>query len=59
MTAYGALRLSVLLVCVVGLWVTSCGKSDLSTTDTAQWLRFAGNFDETPEEITCIEGRDE
>ncbi len=36
--------------------LTSCGGSDdAGTSDTSQWLRTAGKFDETPQEIACIE----
>ncbi len=34
--------------------LTACA-SDYPDSETAQWLRIAGNFDETPEQVACVE----
>ena len=34
--------------------LTACA-DDQPDSGTAQWLRIAGHFDETPEEIACVE----
>ncbi len=49
-------RLSALGPCVLTLALTSCAAPDaFGTSDTAQWLRIAENFVETPAEIACVE----
>jgi hypothetical protein len=45
-----------MLMWVSSMLLASCGGSDeYPESEAAGWLRTAGHFDETPEEIECIE----
>ena len=45
-----------MLVWMASTLLASCGGSNESSrSETARWLRTAGHFDETPEEIACLE----
>lgn len=49
-------RTVVALAFLTTLALTSCGgSSEYSSSETGRWLRIAGKFDETPEEIECVE----
>lgn len=42
-------------VVLLALPFTAACADDYPDSETAQWLRVAGHFDETPEEIACVE----
>jgi len=49
-----AARSGVLIAFAATFMLTSCGDA-YNAAETAQWLRVAGHFDETPEQINCID----
>ena len=44
------------LIWAASMLLAACAGADgIPQSETARWLRTAGHFDETPEEIECIE----